>query len=70
VKIKESGAQNDKDEFWGTPAVKENAEKEDYRILQLFTGQIISNKKEREKIQKKYNAAENHKVRVCSFLWL
>jgi len=47
VEIKERGTQNYKDEPWGTPTIKENAENQDYQILILLVNQIIGDQEYR-----------------------
>jgi hypothetical protein len=69
MKVEKGCAQNDKNEFGCTPAVEENAEGENDQVFEFFVSKVICQQKCRQKIQKKYYAAEDHLVcKVIDFL--
>jgi hypothetical protein len=51
MKIDKGGSKYDKDKFWGSPTVKENAKQQNYNVFILFTNQIISDQKRRKKVK-------------------
>jgi len=64
MEINEGGAQNDKNEFWRSPAVEKDAEQEYGNILELPGHQIIGDQKHRKKAQQEYDTAKNHFVLI------
>jgi len=69
MKVEKGCAENDKYEFGSTPAVEENAEGKDDKILEFFVSKVVCQQKCRQKIEKKYNTAEDHlEGKVIDFL--
>jgi ABC-type Fe3+-hydroxamate transport system substrate-binding protein len=67
IKINDSCAQDDENKLRGAPGVEENTATQNYSILISLIGQEINQEKQGQKIENKYNAAENHTAKIEMF---
>ena len=66
IEIYDGSAEDDKDELWCAPGIKQYAAGKDNRVLILFAHCVVNQEEQGQEVKDKYDAAKNHGLKVIS----